>query len=77
MTPLAKEVIEALPELPLPLEDRLRLRLETLKRNRESFIADAQRQLAALDGAIGELSALLLTPGDLNGHEDVTDAEKV
>jgi hypothetical protein len=51
---------------------RLSDRLETLKKNRETFIADAQRQLAALDGAIAELSALLEPPAspDLNGASD-------
>lgn len=42
-----------------PLEDRLRERLETLRANREKFLVEAQRQLAALDAAIAELSALL------------------
>jgi len=42
-----------------PLEERLRLRLATLRANRERFIADAQRQIAALDAAIAELDALL------------------
>lgn len=41
------------------LEERLRLRLETLRANRERFIDDAQRQLVALDTAISELAALL------------------
>jgi len=43
----------------LPLEDRLRLRLGKLSENRERFIGDAQRQLAALDAAIAEIEALL------------------
>jgi len=56
-------------ESALLLEDRLRDRLVTLKENRERFITDAQRQLAALDAAIGELSALL-NPAAQNGSED-------
>lgn len=51
------------------LEERITARLETLKANREKFIGEAQRQLAALDAAIGEMSALL-EPASLNGHED-------
>lgn len=57
-----------------PLEDRLRERLATLKTNRETFIVDAQRQLAALDAAIGEMTALLEPPPppspDANGASD-------
>jgi hypothetical protein len=49
------------------LEMRLHLRLETLKENREKFLVEAQKNLAALDAAIGELSALL-DPATLNGH---------
>lgn len=53
------------------LEDRLRSRIEALKENRERFIAEAQRNLAALDGAIGELEALLNpAPAGLNGASD-------
>jgi hypothetical protein len=54
-------------EVIAPLEDRLSARLDLLKTNRTTFIADAQRQLAALDAAIAELSALL-DPAALNGH---------
>lgn len=58
------------------LEMRLHLRLETLKENRERFVTEAQRQLAALDAAIAELGALL-DPASLNGsgggeHEQTT-----
>lgn len=56
-----------------PLEDRLQARLEFLKKNRDEYVATAQRQLAALDGAIGELSALLnpaTEPAGLNGASD-------
>ena len=49
------------------LYERLHLRVETLKENREKFIQEAQRQLAALDAAIGELSALL-DPASVNGQ---------
>jgi hypothetical protein len=42
-----------------PLEERLRLRLAALRDNRERFLADAQRNLAALDAAIAEIDALL------------------
>ena len=49
------------------LDERLRTRLETLKTNRSTFIAEAQKNLAALDAAIAELSALL-DPASLNGH---------
>jgi hypothetical protein len=57
-----------------PLEDRLRARLETLRANRERFVTDAQRQLAALDAAIAELSALL-DPASQNGSRDGADAD--
>lgn len=62
-------MVAALAELDTldPLEDRLRVRLETLRANRERFVNEAQRQLAALDAAIAELSALL-DPASLNGH---------
>jgi Skp family chaperone for outer membrane proteins len=49
------------------LDERLRARLEALRSNREKFLAEAQKNLAALDAAIGELSALL-DPASLNGH---------
>jgi hypothetical protein len=52
-----------------PLETRMQARLEFLKKNRDEYIATAQRQIAALDAAIGEISALL-EPASLNGHED-------
>lgn len=53
-----------------PLEDRLRARLAALKENRERFMSEAQRNLAALDAAIGELSALIDPPAaDQNGTE--------
>jgi hypothetical protein len=52
-----------------PLEERTRARLEELKSNRERLLSEAQRQLAALDGAIAELSALLDPPSP-NGRED-------
>jgi Skp family chaperone for outer membrane proteins len=55
-----------------PLEDRLRERLETLRSNREKFIQEAQKNLAALDAAIGELSALL-DPVSSNGSRDGAD----
>ena len=42
-----------------PLEERLKLRLNELKENREKFIAEAQRNLAAMDAAIAEMEALL------------------
>jgi hypothetical protein len=57
-----------------PLEDRLRERLETLRANRERFVNEAQRQLAALDAAIAELSALL-DPASLNGHAGGGEAD--
>jgi hypothetical protein len=67
-------VVAALAELDTidPLEDRLRERLEFLKKNRDDYVATAQRQLAALDAAIGELSALL-NPASPNGREDGAD----
>jgi Skp family chaperone for outer membrane proteins len=49
------------------LETRLTARLEALRANREKFLVEAQKNLAALDAAIGELSALL-DPAALNGH---------
>jgi Pyruvate/2-oxoacid:ferredoxin oxidoreductase gamma subunit len=49
-----------------PLEERLRERLEALRANRERFVIEAQRNLAALDAAIAELGALL-DPASLNG----------
>jgi uncharacterized protein YPO0396 len=42
-----------------PLEERTRARLEELKSNRERFMVEAQRNLAALDAAIAEFTALL------------------
>jgi hypothetical protein len=56
------------------LEDRLLVRLEFLKKNRDEYVATAQRQLAALDAAIGELSALL-NPASPNGREDGADEQ--
>ena len=51
-----------------PLEERTRARLEELKNNRERLLSEAQRQLAALDGAIAEIAALLEPPAaDQNG----------
>jgi hypothetical protein len=41
------------------LEMRTRARLATLKENRERFMVEAQRNLAALDAAIAEITALL------------------
>jgi hypothetical protein len=53
-----------------PLETRLRARVATLRENRERFIADAQRQLAALDAAIAEMDAILNPPpANENGTE--------
>jgi VIT1/CCC1 family predicted Fe2+/Mn2+ transporter len=55
------------------LEQRLHVRWLTLKENREKFIQEAQRNLAALDGAIAELGALLdpaPAPAGLNGASD-------
>jgi hypothetical protein len=60
-------------EVIAPLEDRLSARLDLLKTNRATFITNAQRELAALDAAIAELSALL-DPATLNGREDGADA---
>jgi hypothetical protein len=56
------------------LEARLSARLDTLKENRERFIQDAQRQLAALDAAIAEISALLDPPSP-NGRESADNAD--
>lgn len=54
------------------LEQRMHARLLTLKENREKFIGEAQRNIAALDGAIAELSALL-DPVSQNGSRDGAD----
>ena len=54
-----------------PLETRSRARLEELKSNRERLLSEAQRQLAALDGAIAELTNLLEPPvADQNGAKE-------
>jgi hypothetical protein len=42
-----------------PLAERVALRLARLRENRERYLGDAQRQLAALDASIAELEALL------------------
>jgi hypothetical protein len=60
-------------ESSLVLEDRLRDRLITLMENREKFITDAQRQLAALDAVIAEFKALIdpaTAKASLNGASD-------
>ena len=46
-------------DLDTPLDERLRIRLDDLRQNREKFIAEAQRNLAAMDAAIGEIEAIL------------------
>jgi chromosome condensin MukBEF ATPase and DNA-binding subunit MukB len=46
------------------LTDRLRERLTTLTAERQALLDQAQRQLAAYDAVIGELTALLATPAD-------------
>lgn len=58
------------------LEDRLQARLDELRANRDRFIQEAQRNLAALDGAIAELSALLEPPAavEQNGSADAEAA---
>jgi hypothetical protein len=54
-----------------PLETRLRARLVVLRENREKFMGEAQRQLAALDAAIAEMDALINPPpAELNGKTD-------
>jgi hypothetical protein len=65
---MVAEPVTATPgyDVTVPLEDRLRERLETLRENRTRFVTEAQRNLAALDAAIAELSALL-DPASLNG----------
>jgi Skp family chaperone for outer membrane proteins len=57
-----------------PLETRSRARLEELRANREKFLQEAQKNLAALDAAIGELSALLDPPSP-NGRESADNAD--
>lgn len=57
-----------------PLEERTRARLITLKENRERFVNEAQRQLAALDAAIAELGALLDPAEVANQNGTVPDA---
>jgi hypothetical protein len=59
-----------------PLEERLAERLEALRANRTTFIADAQRQLAALDAAIAELGALLDPATARAGLNGASDAEE-
>jgi hypothetical protein len=56
-----------------PLETRLRSRLVVLRENREKFMGEAQRQLAALDAAIAEMDAILNPPpadASQNGTSD-------
>jgi transcription elongation GreA/GreB family factor len=69
-------MVAALAELDTldPLEDRLRSRIGALKENRERFVQEARTQLAALDAAIGEMSALL-EPASLNGHQPGGDGD--
>ena len=40
-------------------EERIKARIEALKQQRDRFIAEANQQIAAANGAIGELEALL------------------
>ena len=54
----------------MSLEERARSRLTELEAARERFIADAQRQLAAFDGSIAEIKALLEPPAAQNGTGD-------
>jgi hypothetical protein len=46
------------------LPARLRDRLATLTTERQGFLVQAQRTLAAYDAAIGELTALLAPPAE-------------
>ena len=41
------------------MEERIRARIEALKAQRDQFVAEANQQIAAANGAIGELEALL------------------
>jgi len=40
-------------------EERIRARIEELKAQRDRFLQEANQQIAAANGAIGELEALL------------------
>jgi hypothetical protein len=41
------------------VEERIKARIEALKQQRDRFITEANQQIAAANGAIGELEALL------------------
>jgi len=41
------------------VEERIRARIEELKEQRDRFLQEANQQIAAANGAIGELEALL------------------
>ena len=41
------------------MEERIRARIEALKAQRDRFLQEANQQIAAANGAIGELEALL------------------
>jgi len=41
------------------VEERIRARIEALKAQRDRFLQEANQQIAAANGAIGELEALL------------------
>lgn len=41
------------------MEDKIKTQIETLKKQREDFVAQANNQVAALTGAIQALEALL------------------
>lgn len=41
------------------MEERIKARLEALKEQRDRFVVEANQQIAAHNGAIGELEALL------------------
>jgi hypothetical protein len=50
------------PETPPDLMARMTARLAELRTRRQAFLDQAQRELAAYDGAIAELTALLEPP---------------
>ena len=47
------------PEVKLTIEEEVKERLTALEKERDSFVAQANQQIAAYNGAIGELRRLI------------------
>ena len=57
------------------MEQRIRERIETLKQQRAAFVAQAQVRIAAFDGAIQALEALLVEDESDAGENDAGESE--